>query len=635
MNKKILNKLNYYEIKENIKQHTLSDLGKKQIDKLFPSTDYKIVQQRLNKTEEAVNILNQGSNIPMYGLASVDDILEKCDRGIVLKPEELLQIADFLRGCKAVKKFMSNYEYIAPVLCSYALVIDTCEELETEISNMIVGSGIRKDATSRLNKLNRLKKVTEENIEMRLNKFLNSKANKNYLQDTFISKRNNTFVIPVKATYKNKVEGRIIEESATRSTVFIEPKVIEKLTAELAKINIDIEEEHYQILASLTGFVQMYYESLVKNIEVMTEYDFTFAKAKYSIETKSIKPELTKEEIIVIKKGRHPELGKEAVPLDFEIGKDYRTLMVTGPNTGGKTVVLKTIGLLALMVQSGLYIPANERSIFSVFNSIFIDIGDAQDIKHSLSTFSGHMKNIVEITNEAKPGSLVLLDEIGTGTDPREGAAIGAAVLEDLYKSGALSVVTTHYGELKDFSEKTKGFENAKMLFNPKTLEPYYKLVIGDSGESNALWISEELGLKKSVLKRAKELIGKDNNVKTFETKSMDYKKKKEKKIVEKKQYSKLYKGDLVLCLDNEEKAYVFEDVDDLGYVTVSRDYKFSKVHRKRLRLLKKAKDLYPEGYDLNQLFESFASRKLEKDISKGRFKNLKEIKDRINNLDS
>lgn len=632
MDKKILEKLNYYEIKEELKTYALSELGKKLIDKLHPETEYKPIIQKIKKTTEAVNILREGSSIPMYGLASIDVYLEKSNKGIVLKPSELLQIADFLRGCRAVKSHMTKYEFVAPILYSYSLVIEEYKDLEKEISNMIVGSGVRKDATNKLNKLYKQKTVLDENIEKRLNKLIKSPVYKSYLQENFVSKRNDRFVIPVKAAYKNKIDGKIIEKSSTGATIFIEPKSIEKLTAELDRLNNEIEEEIYQILSSLTSYVQMHEDGLMKNLEVMSEYDFAFAKGKYSLDIEGIEPNITQNDEIIIMKGKHPLLGKKVVPLDFEIGDKYRTLLITGPNTGGKTVVLKTIGLFMLMVQSGLHIPARLGTTFPVFNNLFIDIGDEQNLKNSLSTFSAHMKNLVEISNKAKPGTLILLDEIGTGTDPREGAALGAAILEDLYKSGAITVVTTHYGKLKEFSEKVEGFENAKMLFNSETLEPYYILKIGDSGESNALWISEKLGLKKTILKRTEEFLGYENNTGVYKVEDIDYKKKKLKILKEKKEYSKLYQGDLVLCLDDNEKAVVFEDVDDFGNVIVSRDYEYLKIHRKRIKLLMKAKDLYPEGYDKSQLFETFGKRKLEKDISKGRFKNLKELKERIDN---
>ncbi len=630
MDNKTLEKLNYFEIKNELKSYALSELGKKMIEKLYPETQYKVVKQRLEKTTEAVNILKQGSGVPMYGLASIDEYIEKCNKGIVLKPAELLQIADFLRGCRAVKTHMSKFEFSAPVLYSYSLVIEDFKDLENEINDMIVGSGVRKDATSKLNKLYKQKIIAEENIEKRLNNLVRSPAYKNYLQESFVSKRNNRFVVPVKSAYKNKIEGKVIEKSSTGVTVFIEPKSIEKLTIELDRINNEIDEEIYQILSSLTGFVQMYEEGLIRNVEVMSEYDFAFAKGKYSLEIGGIEPKLIQQDKIVIKKGRHPLLGEKAVPLEFSIGEKYRTLLITGPNTGGKTVVLKTIGLFMLMIQSGLHIPASKGTEFSVFNDLFVDIGDEQNLKNSLSTFSAHMKNLVYITNKAKPGSLILLDEIGTGTDPKEGAALGASILEDLYKSGSITVVTTHYGKLKEFAENVDGFENAKMLFNSETLEPYYILKIGDAGESNALWISEKLGLKKTVLKRTEELLGYEKTNGNYKVENIDYKKKKQKSEKEQKKYSKLYQGDLVLCLDNNEKAVVYEDADELGNVTVSKDYEYFKIHRRRLKLLMKAKDLYPEGYDKNQLFESFGKRKLEKDMIKGRFKNLEELKERM-----
>lgn len=336
---------------------------------------------------------------------------------------------------------------------------------------------------------------------------------------------------------------------------------------------------------------------------------------------------------MIIRAGRHPLL-EDPVPLHFELGEKARTLVITGPNTGGKTVVLKTLGLFVLMAQSGLHLPVGEGTELPVFKEILVDIGDQQDLTQSLSTFSGHMTNLVRIVNRAKPEVLVLMDEIGTGTDPREGAALGMAILEDLYKQGALTVVTTHYGVLKDFGEQMNGFENARMMFNSETLEPLYQLEMGASGESNAFWISNELGLKSTVLQRAKELaVHKSGESQKLQVRDVSFKKKKERAVKEKKVYELLVQGDLVRCLDSGEKAVVYAEDEGQGTVTVVKDYKERVLPRRRVTRLAKAEELYPPDYDMSQLFVSFAKRKLEKDISKGRFKNQEELNDRFSDL--
>lgn len=633
MNSKIYEKLNYYEIKEDLKSHALSELGKDKIDRLEPLTSRKGIENNLEKTTEAVEILKQGRGVPMYGLSAISSYLDKADKGVVLKPADLVKIADFQRGCLSMKKFIQDFEYMAPILSSFSVNLNECGNLEDEILACVSGSELRPDASPKLGKLNKKKKISEDKIRMKLETLISNSSYSKYLQDSFIAERLGKYTLPIKRTYKSMVKGSVVDESSTGSTVFIEPDSVKKITIELDHLNGELQDEEYQILSTLTGFVSMYKKELAMNADIMSEYDFAFAKGKYSLSINGSHPQISSADEFRIKRGKHP-LIEDPVPLDFQVGKDFRTLVITGPNTGGKTIVLKTVGLMTLMLQSGLHIPVGEESIFPIFDNIFVDVGDSQDIKNSLSTFSGHMKNLVDITNKADSKSLVLLDEIGTGTDPREGAAIGSAVLEDLYKNGALTVVTTHYSKIKDFAEEMTGFQNAKMLFNAETLEPYYKLVIGDAGESNALWISERLGLKKSILQRSIELAGDKENPssKSINTKNIQARIRKPDKERVKKQ-STLSKGDLVLSLEDNEKAIVFEVPDDKGIVTLSRDYKFFTLAVKRVKLLGKASELYPPDYDMNQLFYSFKERKFDKDIKKGRMKSFKDLKERLENI--
>ena len=597
-------------------------MGKEKIERRVPRPSRKGIENSLEKTTEAVEILGQGQGVPMYGLSAVNIYIDKSDKGLILKPSELVKIADFQRGCLSMKKFIQNFRHMAPVLSSFSENINECGSLEDEILACINGAELRQDASPRLGKLNKKRKTTEDRIKSKLENLISNSSCSKYLQESFVAERMGKYTLPVKRTYKNMVKGSIIDESATGSTVFIEPDSVKKITIELDQINYEIQDEEYQILSTLTGFVSMYQKELEMNADIMSEYDFAFAKGKYSLAINGIQPEISPGDEFRIRRGKHPLL-EDPVPLDFSLGKDYRTLVITGPNTGGKTIVLKTVGLMALMLQSGLHIPVHEGSIFPVFDNVFVDVGDAQDIK-----------NLVDITNKADSKSLVLLDEIGTGTDPREGAAIGSAVLEDLYINGALTVVTTHYSKIKDFAEEMKGFQNAKMLFNADTLEPYYKLVIGDAGESNALWISERLGLKKSILQRSIELTGERENPssQSFKTKNIQPRvRKPEKKRI--KKHKKYFKGDLVLSLEDNKKAIVFEGPDEKGMITLSRDYSFFTLPVKRTKLLGKASEIYPPDYDMDQLFYSFKKRKFDKDVTKGRIKSFKNLKERLEKL--
>ena len=359
------------------------------------------------------------------------------------------------------------------------------------------------------------------------------------------------------------------------------------------------------------------------NIEVISEYDMIWAKAKYSREINGIKPKINNHGYIKIIKGKYP-LIKDGVPLDFEIGEDYRSLIITGPNAGGKTVVLKTVGLLTLATQSGFHIGAKEGTEISLFNKIFVDIGDDQSVENALSTFSSHVKNLAQILKESNKSTLLLFDEIGSGTEPNEGAALAIAILEECYHKGCITVASTHYGEIKNFSKEHPDFENAAMEFKKDTLEPLYKLSIGKSGDSNALYISKKMGIDDNIIEKARKYI---------DSKEYNYDLVKESNISKKKiqnstiEYNLYSIGDKVKLLDNNKEAIVYKEINELNNITVLCDGEFIEVNYKRLKLEIKAEDLYPAGYDLNQLFVSFKERKLERDIERGSKKALKKIR--------
>ena len=345
---------------------------------------------------------------------------------------------------------------------------------------------------------------TEEKISERLNKFLKSSENKQHIGEFFVSKRNGHYTIPIKSASKNKVAGTIIETSSTGSTVFIEPHGITKLSGEMTILITEEEIEVYQILAGLSGLILEQIQAININIELISQYDMVFAKGKYSMATDGIEPALNDHGFINLVACKHPLLGQDAVPLDFEIGKNYRSLIITGPNAGGKTVVLKTIGLLTLATMSGFHIITGITGTeIAVFEELFVDIGDNQSLENALSTFSSHMKNLAEIMSQSNHKSMLLFDEIGSGTEPNEGAGLAIAILEQFYLKGCITVATTHYGEIKDYSEIHPDFMNSAMQFDNETIMPLYKLLIGKSGESNALWIASKMGIPKEVQKIA------------------------------------------------------------------------------------------------------------------------------------
>lgn len=617
-----LEKLHYYELKEMVKTYCVSGLGKALIDKLQPSENIKVVEKRLNETSEGRRLMDASYHMPLEGIFNVTPVVEKVDKGLSLEPGELNMMSDFLRGCRKVKAFIKDKEGYAPTLSSYGENIWDLSYIEEEINLSIKGNMVDSNASKELKKIRRHIDICEGKIRERLEKFLRNGENKEYIQEFFISQRNGKFTIPIKAAYKNQVPGSIVETSSKGTTVFMEPNVISKYTGELAVLKAEESIEEYRILATLTEMLYERIRDIKMNIDVISEYDMIWAKAKYSNAINGIKPKLNERGYIKIVKGRYP-LIKNGVPLDFEIGKDYRSLIITGPNAGGKTIVLKTVGMMTLAAQSGFHIEAKEGTELSVFSNVFVDIGDDQSIENSLSTFSSHVKNLASIIKESTKSTLLLFDEIGSGTEPNEGAALAIAILEEMYKKGCITVATTHYGEIKNFSREHPDFENAAMEFKKDTLEPLYKLHIGKTGDSNALYISKKMGIPDSIIEKTRKYI---------EDKSYNYDLVKDSKIIKetvemKKENEYEYKvGDRIILLESNEDAIVYREKDKLNNIMLLHHGKFIEVNVRRIKLDVKAEDLYPEDYDMNQLFTTYKERKLNHDIERGSKKALKKL---------
>jgi dsDNA-specific endonuclease/ATPase MutS2 len=628
MNNTTLTKLQFEELKNIVKDFCVSNLGKNMIQKLLPSSNIQTVKNRLIETSEG-KILLESSTVPLQGIVNIDNIIINVEKDGVLSPEQLRNVSDFLRGCRKIKFYMKDKEFYAPTLMSYSYSIRELENVEEEINNSIHNNIIDSNATKELKRIRRLIENAEIKIEEKLEGFLKSASNKVLIQDFFVTKRNGRFTIPIKSSYKNQVDGTLVETSSTGSTVFIEPAMVSKLTAELMQLKAEESNEEYQILCYLTGLVREYISELKTNVEVIGLYDMILAKAKYSISIGGISPDINDYGYINIINGRHPLLKGKVVPLNFSVGNDYRTLIITGPNAGGKTVVLKAVGLLTLAVQSGFHVPCEKGSIISVFSHIFADIGDDQSIENALSTFSSHIKNIAEIIRETNKSTLLLFDEIGSGTEPNEGAALAISILEEVYHRGAITVATTHYGEIKNFSSRHNDFQNAAMLFNSDTLEPLYKLSIGESGKSNALWISKKIGINIDVVQRAEHYIkNKDYNYSFVNKNKIRF----EQKMIENVPFenSNYEIGDKVYLTEHKNSGLIYKPIDEFNNVTVLYDNKFIEVNIRQIKLEFKASELYPEDYDLNSLFASFAERKLEKDISRGSKKAIKKLQKMI-----
>lgn len=624
MNQMTFEKLQYDELKQIIKSKCVSELGSALVDQLQPSSNITIVKNRLNETTEARAILDADGHIPFMGTSTIGNIMRNLEKGMILNADDFISAADFLRGCRKLKHFMLGKTFFAPVLATYANSMSEFKAIEDEIYFSIKGNRVDSAASKELRRIRKSMEATEDKIKARLNKFLNHREYKKYIQEFFISKKDERYTIPIKASYKNQIDGTIIEVSARGSTVFMEPSSITKLNAELAMLKAEEAIEEYQILATLTGMVLEQLHPIKINMELIGQYDLVFAKAKFSKQIDGIEPNVNDHGYTKLVRCKHPLLKGDAVPLDYEMGDDYRGLIITGPNAGGKTIVLKTIGLLTLATMSGFHITADQETEIAVFEKIFVDIGDNQSIENALSTFSSHMKNLSEIMNIANNHTLLLFDEIGSGTEPNEGAALAISILEEFYHMGCLTVATTHYGEIKRFSEVHPDFMNAAMQFDNETLTPLYQLVIGKSGESNALWISRKMKIEEKVLLRAKNYMDNKNYDLAFVNED-----RIRKPIRINKRIEAIYayeKGDRVKLLDHHDFGIVYEKMDQFSMVKVYFNGDFIKVNVKRIALEGSARDLYPEGYDLDTLFTDYRTRKMNHDIRRGSKKALRAI---------
>jgi DNA mismatch repair protein MutS2 len=515
MNEKCLRTLEYKKIINMLCDNTVSAMGRDIAEALVPSSDLFEVKELLQETTEAVNLSLKKGNPPLHGIHDIRVPLRKVKMGSSLEPGELLKIADTLRSGRILKGYMNENkgEQQFPIIEYYIDTLATFKALEESIYNAIENEEEISDrASTLLHSIRRKIKDKNASIKEKLNHMVTSSAYSKYLQEAIVTVRGDRHVIPVKQEHRGQIPGIIHDQSSTGATLFIEPMVIVEMQNELKQLKLNEQEEIQRILAELSQLVGEKYDSLKQNAEILATLDFIFAKAKFSLALRGVEPKVNDKGMINIKKGRHPLLkADEVVPIDIYLGESFNTLVITGPNTGGKTVTLKTMGLLTLMAQAGLHIPAGDYSEIAVFDEVFADIGDEQSIEQSLSTFSSHMTNIVSILHNLTPNSLVLFDELGAGTDPTEGAALAMSILELLYKKSIRTAATTHYSELKIYALSTAGVCNASVEFDVATLRPTYKLLIGIPGKSNAFEISSKLGLNDEIILRAREFISKDD----------------------------------------------------------------------------------------------------------------------------
>ena len=487
-----------------------SSIGKELAAAIEPDADFDIINENLKWTTEAVKIFAV-SPPPLGGIRDIRETLEKIKLGSSAAAEEFLDILSTMYAMRNVKKFFKETEISAPKLKNRAAQIEILGNLEKQIENVVDDHGQVKDTASvELQKIRRELRAAQNRVKTEIFNILHDAAKQKYFQDAIVTLRGDRYVLPVKVEYKAQIPGIVHDQSATGATLFIEPMAIVNLNNDIRQLEVDERNEIARILRVLSDTVRKNSVELLINVDILAEIDLLFAKAKLAYDLNATEPILSK--FTDIKSARHPLIPpKEVVPIDIKIGEEFTILLVTGPNTGGKTVSMKTLGLLVMMTQCGLYIPAAPFSKIAVYTDIYADIGDEQSIEQSLSTFSAHMTKIVKILKEVRPTDLVLIDEIGAGTDPDEGAALAMSILSRLLKIKTPTIATTHYSELKTFAYTTAGIENACVEFNGETLQPTYRLLIGIPGSSNAFAISQRLGLQQSLIRKAKKFLKADH----------------------------------------------------------------------------------------------------------------------------
>ena len=518
MDSAALRTLEYTKVIDRLVNLVATQRGRELAEALQPSSEYQTVESNLALTEDAVRVLRHAASIPFGGIRDLRQVLGRARVGGGLSGEELLAVGSTLRAVRLLKGFFAEYAEFIGGLEPWVQGLTVLRNSEFAIERSIDDNGtVKDDASEKLSQLRREIRVIQGRIKDKLDSILRSSQYKSYFQDALYTMRGDRYVIPIKQEYRHQFPGILHDQSASGATVFIEPMALVNMNNDLKGVISAEQVEVEKILLALSLQVAAAADPIEANCDILAQLDFVFAKARLAFEMHAVRPEVNVQGRVDLRQARHPLIAPASVvPVDIRIGTEFNTLLITGPNTGGKTVALKTLGLLSLMMQSGLFVPAAADSTLAVFENIFADIGDEQSIEQSLSTFSGHMTNLVRILSQVTPSCLVLIDEIGAGTDPEEGTALAMAILEHLREQGIRTIATTHYGELKAFAYTQEGVENASVEFDIETLRPTYRLLIGVAGSSNAFAISQRLGLPKELVEKARIMAGGEHQ--KFET---------------------------------------------------------------------------------------------------------------------
>ncbi|MDF2963738.1 MAG: MutS2 family protein [Paenibacillus sp.] len=644
MNEKALQRLEYDKIKEIVRGYAVSYLGKKHIDEMVPMIFGKMIRKKLDETAEAKALLQHGASVPIPSLEGIEPIITLLGTGYVFSEKDFSSIHQFLISCSQLMKYMAAKSAAAPHISAYAASMYDLDKVKTEIDRSIRNGQVTDAASKDLMKVRKRISVYEERLKNKLDSLMTK--HRSILQEHIISTRGGRYVLPVKKEHRKLVKGTVLDESASGQTVYMEPAEIMSLQFELSGLKAEEAREELKVLSELTAFVEAYAHELQVNTETVGSYDFLFAKAKYAWSIGGSNVELNEEGIIDLRDAKHPLLGNHMIPLDFAIGHGYKSLIITGPNTGGKTLSLKTVGLLTVMVQSGLLVPVREGSLFSVYTNLAVDIGDGQSIEHALSTFSSHIRNVIDILKIADRSTLVLIDEMASGTDPGEGVGLSIAILEELHRRGATVVATTHFTEIKNFAAAAPGFENARMDFDADTLQPLYRLRIGEAGQSYAFLIALKLGIPAEIIQRSREITASGvsrgsgqgltviekapetgTNNRHAEAPVLPVQRITSDTVTEEMkpvQESSFQLGDRVHIAYLGRSGIVCETEDARGHVGVMIQKQKLKINKKRLELHIESKHLYPDEYDMDIVFETKENRKARKLMNRKYVKDLK-----------
>ncbi|MED4392894.1 endonuclease MutS2 [Priestia aryabhattai] len=581
MQSRIFHVLEFNKVKEQLQKKVASSLGREKVANLIPSTQYEEVVKWQEATDEATTVLRLRGNVPLGGIFDVRPSVKRAEIGGTLSSNELLDVASTIYAARQVKQFIEQVvedeDLQLPIIIEHIEKLMPLPEVEQTIKMSIDENGTVLDgASDQLRGIRQKLRSTESRIREKLESLIRSSSAQKMLSDAIVTIRNERFVIPVKQEYRSAYGGIVHDQSSSGATLFIEPQAIVTLNNELQEAKVKEKQEIERILIALTVQVAEVANELRQNVYLLGELDFMFAKGRYSHELKASKPKMNDRGYIKLVKAKHPLIAQEdVVANDIELGDQYTSIVITGPNTGGKTVTLKTLGLFTLMAQAGLQIPALDGSEMAVFKHVFADIGDEQSIEQSLSTFSSHMVNIVDILQKVDHESLVLFDELGAGTDPQEGAALAISILDQVYERGARVVATTHYPELKAYGYNREGVVNASVEFDIETLSPTYKLLIGVPGRSNAFEISKRLGLSAEVIERAKGYIGSETNkVENMIASLEDSRRQSEHELEEaeqlRKEAQKLHKELQSQIIEfNEKRDKLYEKAEEKAQATV------------------------------------------------------------------